>query len=169
MAITYNLSSLLVNTYAVPPVANQTGVDVGRIKTKIATVSYVPGDSIGSIYRVCRVRSADIITNILQLSTVTDATLAGNLGLYNTYPAVTLANSVALNVRLFSTLGGAAFTTAKNVDFRFNALAATTAGQRVWQLLGLSADPELVYDLCFTTTAVATGSSTFAIQYNFVD
>ena len=71
-----------------------------------------------------------------------------------------------VSVALFATSISAA-SAVVNVDERYNNLATSTMGQRIWQLLGLTTDPLLYYDLTFTSTTAATAAGTLSCQYSF--
>lgn len=159
MAITNNLSSLLTNTYAVPSTLNVTGDDSGDVQVKLATAAILTTDSIGSTYRMVQVSSADIITSIKLGATALTAG-AISIGLYNPN------TGTVVSVALFATAVSAAAAVTQ-VDQRYVNLSITTLGRRVWQLLGLAADPGLTYDLVYTSTTAATAAGTLTCQYDF--
>lgn len=163
-AVNNNLGSLLTNTYSSIPVFNATGEDLCESYYKFATCA-VPAsttDSAGSKYRMCRVYSNDIPVAI-KLSCTALTAGAFNLGLYT-------ANSTGTGAAVSASLFAAAVSAASaivQVDERYNALSTTTMGQRIWQLLGLSSDPGLYYDLVLTSSTAATAAGTASLQYDF--
>lgn len=165
-AVNTNLGSLLTNTYAANPVQNATGLDGAIALHRIATCAIPTSatDLAGSTYKFCQVNSSDIP---LALNFSSDALTAGaiSLGLYETNSA-TLAESTAANVHLFATSINCA-SAVVNVDERYTNLDTNTAGQRVWQLLGLSSDPHKNYDLVGTSTTAATAAGTLSMEYVF--
>jgi len=50
---------------------------------------------------------------------------------------------------------------------RYTNLAFTTAGKRVWELLGLASDPVLVYDVAAYSTTGATAAGTLFCRCSF--
>lgn len=161
-AVNNNLGSLLANTYATPPITNASGLDENSTFTSIASCAIPTSatDSAGSTYRMCRVSSSDRPINVIFGSTALTAG-AISVGLYLPNDgAVAVANAD----HLFATsinCGSAVV----QVDERFTNLAQSTVGQRVWQLLGLSADPLLEYDLAYTSTTAATAAGTLTCVY----
>ena len=167
-AINNTLGTLLVNTYAVPTIPNTTGDDIGSLEVKIAqcAIPVVGTDLAGSQYRFCQVFSSDIIT-VLKFSSTALTAGAISLGLYNAPNLTTLAAGVAANVHLFATSVSCASAITQQ-DQRFANLALTTIGQRVWQLLGLTSDPLLTYDVVGTSTTGATAAGTLAVEMVYV-
>lgn len=113
-------------------------------------------DSIGSTYRLARVRSSSRLSS---LQVINDAltTMTANLGLYG------INGGAVVSVSLFGAavaLGTAGRTELLNTT----AVPAAKIEQRIWELLGLSLDPQLEYDLTFTTVAAATAAGNLAVK-----
>lgn len=163
-AINHNNGTLLVNTYATPPVANASGVDSGMLQVKAATcaIPAVATDLANSVYTFCQVASNDILTSVEFGSTALTAG-AISLGLFVSNSLTVAATN---SDHLFATSINCASAVAP-ADKRFTNLSVTTGGQRVWQLLGLSSDPGTVYDLAAYSTTAATAAGTLycKVQY----
>lgn len=168
-AINNNNGTLLTNIYSsTPAAANQTGDDAGNDYTSIATCA-IPSSSTdlaGSTYRMVRVNSNDIPVRIGFSSTALTAG-AISVGLYEVGVAGGVAQGVSANDHLFATSINCA-SAVNQVDERFNNLALTTMGQRIWQLLGLSSDPVKQYDLVYKSTTAATAAGTLGCVYECV-
>ena len=165
-AINNNNGSLLSAPYATPQgPANPTGDDGGNDYTSIATCAIPTSatDLAGSTYRMVRVYSNDIPLRIGFSATALTAG-ALSVGLYEVGVAGGVAQGVTANKQLFATSINAA-SAVNQVDERFTNLALTTMGQRIWQLLGLAADPAKVYDLVYTSTTAATAAGTLGCVY----
>jgi hypothetical protein len=163
-AINHNNGTLLANTYATPSIANPSGLDSGLIQVKIAQCAIPTSatDLANSVYTFCQVASNDILTAVdFGATALTAGAISVGLFLPNTL-TVAATNSD----HLFATSINCASAVAP-ADKRFTNLAVTTAGQRVWQLLGLSSDPGAVYDLAgySTTAATAAGTLYCKVQY----
>lgn len=157
-AINNNFGSLLVNSYATPPITNLAGADTdySLIWTAYCAIPAVATDLAGSTYRFGRVRSSDIIHS---LSFAATALTAGaiSLGLY--VPNTGVVVSVALFATSINCASAVVLT-----DERYVNLALTTAGKRVWELLGLSSDPGVSYDVVGTSTTGATAAGTLLVR-----
>src|SRR6185369_3899783 len=158
-AINNNLGTLLVNTYATPPIANATGLDIGLQYNKLSTcaIPVVGTDLAGSTYRMCEIFSSDIVYSVFYAGTALTAG-ALSVGVYATNTgAVVSANLFATSINSAAAV--------PPTDERFNNLSITTAGQRLWQLLGLASDPLTTYDLVYTSTTGATAAGTLYCRY----
>lgn len=165
-AVVQTNSTLLSQIYGTTPgplVADYVGDYLDRGKE--GTVAVTTNDSVNSQYRFCRVNSADSIKQLYLGSDALGGTAAVKIGLYEVN-STTVAESTSANAALF--VSSVTLTTALTpTDERFNTLAGNTIGQRVWELLGLSADPGKDYDLCATLTVVAAsnGKLSFRVTY----
>lgn len=140
----------------------------GRVRQIAATIELANGDSIGSTYRMARVRSNWRIAAIwLFCDAITSG--AADVGLYQTAAnggavvdadAYTPAQSIAtalvkspVNVA-FGAAGGT-----RNID---------KVNNRVWQDAGLSADSNREYDIALTLTAATTAAGTVSVIVEYV-
>jgi hypothetical protein len=83
MAVEARKSSLITNADEVPAVLNNPRVDGGFERAKIATVAVTNGDSIASTYRLFRVPSNAVMTD-LRVYCPAITTAATNIGVYRT-------------------------------------------------------------------------------------
>jgi hypothetical protein len=164
MGVVVNVkSNIIANAVATPAVLNSANLKRGNLREDNCLIAIANGDSVGSIYRLTRVKSNDRISSIKLWAPDIGTTTAASLGLYDT-----AANGGAVvSVALFVTgqaLNAGPYTA---VDLTFSGLAVTTAEQRIWEALGLSADPQKDYDVAWTLTgaADAAGSVVTRIQY----
>jgi hypothetical protein len=54
------------------------------------------------------------------------------------------------------------------VDVTFDQIGIESIEDRVWELLGLSADPHTEYDLCLTGITVGTAAGTISLRVEYV-
>lgn len=165
-AVNHNLGTLLTGTYGSYPASNlnPTGEDLAYLYVKQATcaIPAVATDLATSTYAMCRVFSSDIPISVKFSSSALTAG-AISIGLFKPNTATV---AVANADHLFATSINCA-SAVVNVEERFTNKGVTTLGQRVWQLLGLTSDPLVWYDLaCYSTTA-ATDAGTLGIIYEF--
>lgn len=148
MAVVAVNSSLMANVYATPSIPNPSYSDGSRANKQVAVVNVGLTDSAGSIYRMVRVNSNDLATDILINNQALGTGGLMGVGLYRTVPD----GGQVVNATLFAAALSVATAVLTPVNVRFNTLTAATTAQRIWELLGLSADPQLAYDLCLTYT-----------------
>lgn len=168
MAQTFNNSDLMSNIFASPGLLNPSGLDSYITKVKRGTVTPITTDSSTSIYRICQVQSGDWVPNLTVTNTALGATGSFNVGLYTPNGGSTTVAPTAVSASLFA--AAFACTSAQAlVSIRFSALTAASAKQQIWQMLGLSADPKLTYDLCLASTTAIAANGTVVVDYHFVN
>jgi hypothetical protein len=159
MAVNAYKTNAITNLDAQPIVRANPWVHGGNAKQFAGTVEAVTGDSIGSTYRFFRIGSwVRPISFVLFCDAITSA--AADLGLYRTASDGGAVVSQALFGSAVSI--ASAITTGTNIRFEQDDIA--NVEKRVWELLGLSADPNLEYDVALTLTAAATASGTISLH-----
>lgn len=163
MAVENIKSTAITTADATPPTANQVPLRLANARCR-SSIGVAPVDaaaSIGSTYRLARIKSSDLLSNLfLSCTAITSA--AGDIGLYD-IPSVNAG--AAVDVDLFASAQSLALALA-NTDVLHESTTITVANldKQVWQLLGLSADPGRQYDIAITLTAAATAAGTVALR-----
>lgn len=166
MAVANTKSTAITNDDASPKVLNQPYIDSAVIKEKVGTVETAAADDDGSVYRLVRVRSSCRITSLLVANDAITAGTAFEMGVYQTAlngGAVVDADIFASAVDLSSALGWTEY---------INEATATDKDKvekRLWELLGLTVDPQRDYDICLTGTTVGSAAGTISMKVRFVD
>jgi hypothetical protein len=161
MAVNAYKTNAITNLDATPIVRANPWVHGGNSKQFAGTVEAVNGDSIGSTYRFFRIGSwMRPVGLTLFCDAITSA--AADVGLYRTATDGGAVVSAALFGSAVSL--ASAITTGTNVRFEQDDIA--NVEKRVWELLGLSADPNLEYDVALTLTAAATAGGTISLHGN---
>lgn len=136
----------------------------GEMMCARGKVEVTNGDSIASIFRVCRVPSNAFVAQLLLRCTAITGAI-GDIGLYRT-PA---DGGAVVSVALFASAQSLASALAAWTDVtnESTTLTPTLIEQPLWQILGLSADPGVWYDIAITLTAAATasGQATLMCEY----
>lgn len=156
MAVVNVKGAAITQLDATPPTLPNSRLSRGGVRESIDVATVTNGDSIASTYRLCRVPSTARISQIL-LSCPAITTCAGDVGLYRTAAdggAVVDADFFGSAVSLASALSNSDVTRESAV------ITVDKIGQPLWQQLGLSADPGVMYDVTVTLTAAA-GSGGF--------
>lgn len=143
------LTNALTNTVSEPWQVN------GDTVESVGFAPVATTDSIGSTYRLVRVRSSSRLT-VLQLVNDALTTSTFNVGLYG------INGGAVVSVSLFGAAVSGA--TAGRTSLENTAITAANLEKRVWQLLGLSQDPNLEYDLTLTTVAAATAGGNIGLK-----
>ena len=172
MAVELTKSTAVTNASAAPRVNNPMSIDGGRIKHRVGRTEFSATASIASIARLLRVKSSDLVAQLL-LSCDAITSAAGDIGLYD----IESVNSGAVvDVDFFASAQSLA-SALKNSDVGHEADSADAGAgfgladteKKVWELLGLTADPGKEYDVAITLTAAATAAGTAVLRMYYVD
>lgn len=159
MAINAYKTTSITNLDATPILRANPWVHGGNAKQFAGTVEAVNGDSIGSTYRFFRVGSW---MRPVSLTLFCDALTGGaaDLGLYRS----AADGGAVVSASLFASAQSIATANTAGLGVRFEADDIANVEKRIWELLGLTADPNLEYDVALTLTAGVTASGTLALQ-----
>jgi hypothetical protein len=162
MAVNAYKTNAVANLDATPILRTNPWVHGGNSKQFAGTVEAVNGDSIGSTYRFFRIGSWMRPIN-LTLFCDAVATGAGDLGLYR----AAVDGGAVVSASLFASAQSIATAITAGANIRFEQDDIANVEKRIWELLGLTADPNLEYDVTLTLTAAATGGGTISLQGAF--
>lgn len=163
-------SGLVTNMLATPAVFNNPYQDSGRPVVKMANIATGAADSNGSTYRYFRVPSNACVESI---SVMNDANTSGTSYKCGVYAinggAIAVANA---DVIFFS---AASMASARSVwtGLYFPSIlaaggSAANVGLRVWELLGLAADPQVEYDVVVVATTVGSAGGNMALKLSYL-
>lgn len=161
MAVVNLKSTLVTNADAVPAVLNNPRVDGGFERIEVATVAITDTDSVASTYRMFRVPSNAVMTDLRIYSPDIGTTTITDIGLYRTAKdggAVVDADFFASAVSLKDgALNG--------TDVLHEAAVFTIAnsGKELWDALALTSDPGVFYDVTLTLTGAADATGTVKV------
>ena len=165
MAVANTKSTHITNADATPPTLTNSHISNAVKREAVGTVEVAAADDDGSVYRLARVPSSARVSTVqLACDALTGATVA-DIGLYKTAKeggAVVDADLFASNVDISA---GVAFT-----DYTYEATATNIVQveKRLWELLGLTADPQIDYDVCVTLDTAGSGAGTLAMRVEYV-
>jgi len=159
MAVELVKATAITNADATPPVLTSTKIGGGRSYSALGTAELTATASIASIVRFCRVPSNAVMTDVvLKCDAITSG--AGDIGLYDTLAngsAVVDADFFASAQSIATALPGT------SVIHESGVLGVEDVELELWQVLGLSADPQKQYDVALTLTAAATAAGTVSL------
>lgn len=160
MAVEHIKSASITNSDATPAVINTAQLNGAAVRFHRGHAAVGSAASIGSTYRLARVKSNDIVAMLLLACTaITSA--AGDIGIYKTAEdggAVVDADFFASAQSLATAL------THTDVTFESGEQTIAEAQKPLWEALGLSADPQIEYDIAITLTAAATAAGTVMLD-----
>lgn len=160
-----NTKSAEITAMDAPPSATKVPVRgeliTGRPIVTSGICAIAAGDDDGSVYRVCRVHSSWVIDEIIRKNDAITGASDYDLGLYD-IADVNNGAVVSGAANLFADGIDISAGTLLGVDHRSDA-GADEAGvanlnKRVFELLGLSVDPNKWYDLAWTSTTNGSGA-----------
>lgn len=169
MAVVNTKATAITNADALPVDKTSPHLTHGRLREAVGTVEAAAGDSIGSTLRMARVPSWARISDIGLLNDALGLNVTGDIGLYRTAAdggAVVDADLFASLVDLNTARQGAPAdvtteATATNID---------KIEKRLWELLGLTEDPKIMYDVVVTIAGAAVVSAgTVSLKVRYVD
>lgn len=168
MAVVNVKSTAITNSDATPPVLNSANIHKGNLRESQGIASLTNGDNIGSTYRVARLRSSDRVSSIKFWAPDIGTTAAADLGLWDTAQN----GGAVVDQDFFASAVSFATGPYVGVDVTFEAGAAggdqANAEKRIWEALGLSADPYKDYDLTWTLTAASDATAAVLTRVAYV-
>lgn len=158
MAVVALKSSLVTNADAVPVVLNNPRVDGGFERIEVATIAITSGDNTASTYRMFRLPSNAVVTDLRIYSPDIGTTTVADIGLYRTAKDGGAVQDADFFASALSLKDGAL----NGVDVLHEAAVFTIAnsGKELWDALGLTSDPSVFYDVALTLTADADATGT---------
>lgn len=156
MAVVEVKSTLITNADATPVVFNSPRVDGGFERIEVATAAITDTNSIGSTYRMFRVPSNAVMTDLRIYSPDIGTTTIADIGLYAADGgAVVDADFFASAVSLKDgALNGT------DVLHESAVFSIANSGKELWDALALTSDPGVFYDVTLTLTAAADATGT---------
>ena len=158
MAVVAVKSTLVTNADALPAVLNNPRVDGGFERIEVATVAITSGDTTASTYRMFRVPSNAVMTDLRIYSPDIGTTTIADIGLYRTAKDGGAVQDADFFASAVSLKDGAL----NGTDVLHEAAVFTIAnsGKELWDALGLTSDPSVFYDVALTLTGDADATGT---------
>jgi len=149
-----------------PSVHNNNFLVKGPMYCAAGTAAVVAADASGSVYRFARVPSGCRVHGMRIFSDAISGATSATVGLYNIQD--TAGNQgAAVSAALFATGIDLSVAQTEPYDVIFNNLGISNVEKRLWELLGLSADPMIMYDICVVGTTLSSSSGNIAMQIEF--
>jgi hypothetical protein len=165
MAVVNVLSTTITNRDASPVVRTPALNQSGMVQECAETLELTAADTSTSVYRFFSIPSNARMSYLKLYSDDCGSVTDGDFGLYKT----TLGGSAVVDVDFFKAaqaLDGGAIS---GTDIAFgNAIAAEKVDKPIWEVLGLSADPGIDYDVCLTLVSTCDVGGTVSLIAGFV-
>lgn len=171
MAVVNILSTQLTNFGSTPVVLTGSYLTGGNDFTATDVCAMGASDSNNSVYRFFKIPSNALITDIRVMNDANTSGTSYKCGLLLPNGGSTVVSgSDAIFIPAGTTMASA-----RNVwtSLYFPAIAGNSAAvanvtKRVWELLGLSSDPDAVYDLAVTAVTAGSAGGNLAVQASWV-
>lgn len=164
MGVVTAKSTQITNRDATPRVLSNARVTRGEVLHSRGACAIANGDSIGSTYIFCQIPSHAIPISVRISSPDIGTTTAADVGLYKS----TADGGAVVDADFFKaavSLSGGAL--AKSEVVNGNVATLANGEKPIWELLGLSADPGLKYDIVLTLTGAADAAGTVLVEADF--
>jgi len=166
MAVVTRKSGPITNRDTSPIVFNNGNVAGGTLREVVGTLESVSGDSIASIYIIASVPSNARISQVLLYSDDIGTTTIADIGLYKT----TADGGAVVDADFFGSAVNISSGALNGTDITHESTVfdPDDVEKMVWQGLGLSADPRLIYDVALTLTAASDAAGTISLKIRYV-
>lgn len=157
-------SVIQTNDNAVPQVRNSAGVQDGRRRTTIAQFEADGTQSNTDTLRMLRLNSNAVVHNLFLSCDAISGLTSVDVGLYIAGPGGAVVDDDVFDS--VQTLAVALVRQEKRVGAD-SALGVETLGQPLWQLAGLTEDPNVAYDVVILINTAGSASGTIVLEAEF--
>lgn len=162
MAVVNTKSTVVTNADATPQVITNRILTRGPVMATCGVAAVAAADDDTSVFRFTRIPSNARIISIRRTNTAITGGTSYGLGVYQT-----AANGgAAVSASLFAAAQDLSSAGAQ-VEQRYTALAVTTMEQRLWELLGLTSDPQRDYDIAMLANTVGTAAGSIGLEITY--
>lgn len=161
-------STAITNNDASPQVMNDPRIDGGVLREKVGTVEIAAADDNNSVYRMVRLHSSWRLSDILRYNDAITSGADFDVGLYDTAEnggAVIKVNAFADAVSLAS---AATTSPVRDIYETGSYNGVENIEKKLWEMAGLSTDPNKYMDLCYTGVSVGSGAGTLSVRVLYV-
>lgn len=165
MAVVTTKSGPITNRDADPQVKVGSNVMQGMAREAVGTIETANGDSIASKYILCEIPSNARVSQLLVYSDDIGATTIADIGLYRN----TRDGGVVVDADFFASALSLKDGALNGVDVTHESavFGLEDMEKPIWEALGLSKDPNLVYDIVATLTAAADAIGSLGVKARY--
>lgn len=165
MAVANTKSTIVTNADAAPRTMTDAHLAHGTLREQRAVVEVLAADDNNSVYRLFRVHTSWMISQLLLWNDALTSGTDFEIGAYDT-----LENGGAV---IDSSAWGDAISMASArvvpLDVTFELLNIDKIEKRIWEQLGLATDPRKLVDICLKGVAVGSAAGTIAGICRYTD
>lgn len=161
MAVVNLKATPVANRDALPSVKTPGYLDGAFVRHKVGTLEKAASDSNASVYRFFPIRSSAYINSLTLFNDALAGATDVDIGFYRTAAdggAVVSKDALADGISLASASTTGTILTFSKVDI------ANIERMRVWEILGLTADPMLEYDVAITLNTAGGAAGTMSLR-----
>lgn len=165
MAVVTTKSTQITNRDATPSVLSNSRVTKGDVTHARGVCAIANGDSVGSKLIFCSIPSNAVPLSVRVTSPDIGTTTAMDLGLYRT----TKDGGAAVDADFFASalaLNAGALTKSE-VLYESGVVTIANGEKPLWELLGLSSDPGVMYDIVGTLTGAADAAGSVLVEADY--
>lgn len=164
MAVVTTKSKQITDRDASPRVPVNAGLSGGLLHVSSGTVEAANGDSIASKFILAQVPSNAYIKQVLLTCDGGGTTGAGDIGIYKS----TVDGGAVVDADFFASAQAVtAALTRTDVTHESTVYGKEDIEKPLWEALGLSADPNLIYDVVMTLTTATDAASTITLDVTY--
>jgi len=165
MAVVTRKSGVITNRDSSPVVLSNANIAGADLKECVGTLETVNGDSIASIYIFGQIPSNARVSQVLLHSDDIGATTIADFGLYKT----TADGGAVVDADFFGSAVSLKDGALNGTDITHESAVfdPDDIEKMIWQALGLSADPKIMYDVAATLTAAADAAGTISLKIRY--
>jgi len=166
MGVVNTKSNIVTNADATPPTRTSVNLRHGRLREQVATVEVAAADDDTSVFRLFRAHTSWRISEILLYNDALTGGTSFDLGAHKTAKdggAVIDVDAFGAAIDLSS-----ARTTAGPLNALTEAMNIDKIEKMLWEVLGLTSDPDIEVDITLTANTIGSGAGTISAVMRYV-
>lgn len=165
MAVVTRKSGAITNRDSSPVVLSNSNIAGAELRECVGTLETVNGDSIASVYIFGQIPSNARVSQVLLYCDDIGTTTISDFGLYRT----TADGGAVVDADFFGSAVNISSGALNGTDITHESAVfdPDDIEKMIWQALGLSADPKIMYDVAGTLTAAADAAGTITLKIRY--
>ena len=168
MAVVNTKSNIITRLDSVPAKLPNAVIAHSRLREAVATVEVAAADDDTSTFRMVRLHSSYRVSAIEVFNDAITNGTSYDVGLYDTNENGGLVVSAGLFASAVDLSSAHAATGPLDVTYEATATNIDKIEKRLWELAGLTEDPNKDFDLVLTGNTVGTAAGTISVRVRFV-